>query len=518
MVRTAKHARVAFYWYEREAALGAPWPLRSATPGPHHVKANARAPMALLAPLRKPLLWLLAALALAAAALALASRFLVEPQDREELPPLAALLAVMAGAGLLLPRHPRAFAYSPLLSALTFVWLAGAAALGTDAALEAAAGAQLADGWRAAAAAAVALAAVVLVLKRWSSITGLRRAGELPAAQGASPEAATEPSSHLRLLSWNVYLRSVASERVGDNDAKELRAARLADPARSPLRDYDAVCLQEMVGTANFRLHRLLDGARAMGFTHAITPAQPPLASLAVADSGLVVLAKRPLRLLEGRTLRGAVGPDRFMAKGVDLAELGKLPGGPRLVHTHLQSGYTQHDGPEVLRSKRRQIAQVARVWRRAGGGGGGGGGGPQSRILCGDLNWDAREPGMHAELLGALQAKAGSGSGGGGSGRQVRDLLLPDGRPPQLRPATIRVTYDARGRELDVNFYSSGRRKPRPGTTTMLRSVDYVLADGPLAAGSAAAAVRFSPPEGAPAMSDHLAVSASFGPPARRR
>jgi endonuclease/exonuclease/phosphatase family metal-dependent hydrolase len=338
----------------------------------------------------------------------------------------------------------------------------------------------------------------------------------------------------------------VAREDVLDDDGKGPRARRLADPTLSPLRGADVVCMQEFVATANYRLHRLLDAAPAMGFRAAVTPAAPRLLSPAIADSGLVVLSTLPVLGARGQELRGAVGPDRLMAKGVDVVRLAapgialrspssgnpadavalraRRPSSHRplhIIHTHLQSGYTRTDADEVLAAKRGQLAQVAGEWRRAARAGG-------PRLLCGDLNWDAREPGRHEELMAVLGEPPSA------------DLLLAPGVRPAQRPTTIKVTYDDRtGRELDVNYYA---RPTPPGATRLPRSVDYVIAGGGAgriararrAKGNctakgfgaappeqnscgarqpsqkllpAAAAIRYPAPRGAPAMSDHLAV-----------
>jgi len=464
-------------------------------------------------------LWLLALLALAAASLALAQMVVAGDGEEDDglLDPGTAPLpaAFLLLSALLLARCPAAFGYSSALAAGVFAGLALATAALVDAALVPA----RPSGWvRGLAIGLAALAAVLFALKRWAWLTGLRRVAAIAEA-GAGDSGASQP---VRVLSWNVYLRSVAREEILDDDAKNLRAARLADPRLSPLRDADLVCMQEFVATANYRLHRLLDAAPAMGFRAAVTPSAPRLLSPAIADSGLVVLSKLPGPVaVRGRELRGAVGPDRLMAKAVDAITLGTGPGRPPLllVHAHMQSGYTRIDDARVEAAKRTQLGQIARAWRGPGSaakpagmkgselGEGATKGSP--RLLCGDLNWDALEPGRHAELMATLQIPPEA------------DLLL--GRKAlSARPATIRVTYDDRtGRELDVNYYD--RRVP-DGATRLPRSVDYILLDGgraPRSAGSATAvqfppprgapaeAVQFPPPRGAPAMSDHLAVRA---------
>lgn len=426
-----------------------------------------------------------------AATLAGLHRF--SPEARADLPPLPLLVGATILSSLVLARCPAAFRYSPLLAGLVIVSLAAGVVVSADALFFEA----LEEGWRATALAASGLVAVILVLKLWAPLTGLPRMVAIAGAAARNGGEGTSDAGPLRILSWNVYLRSVASERITENDRKEVRAERLADPDLSPLRDADVVCLQEMCATANYRVHRLLDAAGAMGYSHAVLPARPPLLSPALVDSGLVILSRRPMRDLRSSVLRGGIGPDRFMAKRVDSVS---LQGGVGLVHSHTQSGYTRVDLARFEEAKRRQLRQVAAAW------------GQSSRrdpcvVLCGDLNWDAREPGRHEELVGMLR-KAGH--------TRVVDPLLggapgpkAEGQaavPPEERPATVHVTYAANGQEAHVNFYPVLEASRRQGEVVVPRSIDYVLVGGRF---REATAERTLPRERGQAMSDHHAIRA---------
>jgi endonuclease/exonuclease/phosphatase family metal-dependent hydrolase len=393
----------------------------------------------------------------------------------------AAALAVFVVGLIILPRNARVFSYSSLFAGLCLLGAGLLGAVGADLLLDAAGWASSTTTDLGAIARAVVVilggaAVAVLGLKRWSLWTGLPRLVDLRDGE--------EGASRLRsIMTWNVFLRAVASERIGDNDAKDVRARRLADPAKSPLKKHDVVCLQEFVASGNFRVHQLVDSARAMGFSHAVTPSSPPILSPALADSGLVVLSRVPISRLKHTRLRGAIGPDRFMAKGVDSLILDAKPEPVGLVHAHLQSSYKLRDDPQTVRSRDRQVAQLAAEWKtlRA-----------SRRLLCGDLNIDGRDEHDHSALMSALGAPPDA------------DLLLGD-KEPRDRPATVAVTYDRQGEEVAVNFYP---RTPlaAKGETHVDRSIDYAIATP---RGHRAKAIRVPAPDGAPAMSDHRAVVA---------
>jgi len=444
-----------------------------------------------------------AALVAGGTALTLATLHRFDPGSRDDLPPVWILVLAALLASLFLARHPAAFGYSPVLSVIVFVSLSATAALAADAAF----GEGMREGWRATMLVVFVLVAIVLVLKRWSLLTGLPRMAVLSTGEGARDEDGRPP---LRVLSWNVYLRSVASERITENDAKEARAKRLADPVVSPLLNQDIVCMQEFCATANYRVHRMMDAARAMGFTHAVCPAAPPLLSPAIVDSGLVILSRRPLSDLRSDVLQRGTGPDRFMAKRVDSVRVGSPAGSGSsfgLVHTHTQSGYTLVEVPRVESVKRAQLRQVAGHWKRAARRDG-------RVVLCGDLNWDGREPGRHAELMGMLTEKGGT--------ETVDDPLLgqtpsPSQLAPERRPPTAYVTYAANGQEAHVNFYPV--LEARAGEVILPRSIDYVLvgraaakeAAEPPFVSARARRVMPSPPRGVHAMSDHHAIQATL-------
>jgi len=128
----------------------------------------------------------------------------------------------------------------------------------------------------------------------------------------------------ITVLSWNVYLRSVAAEKLLQNDRKEQRVQEVARVASGA--GADVICFQEACSTLNFRVHRLQSLLRKRGYAYSLLPRIGGAPSRVV-DDGLCIFSKLPMRELQHGRFRSARGPDGFMAKGYRVAEIGNRQG-----------------------------------------------------------------------------------------------------------------------------------------------------------------------------------------------
>lgn len=319
----------------------------------------------------------------------------------------------------------------------------------------------------------------VLTLKFWNRLTGLKT--KLP---GEHPS--TFPAdAKLKIMSWNVFLRTGVSQRLGDNDFKEERVEKIVDA----IRPYDVVCLQEACGTANFRIHRLIKMAKRHGFNYAVAPKDPPLFSRSMVDSGLLILSKVPITQTSSRALPIGLGDDAMMHKALQHARLGP---GIDLYNTHVQSDYSIFNDA-FENCKQKQYTFIADAISR------GASGATGARILCGDLNCNASLTPDRCEEMAKDLGFEGSG-------------ILHD-------QPTCHVIYDESGKEVQTVFYKEDAAKSkgsRPDPTSPHpRMVDYILTRG-VQVLDKAHVVEMDEDGGVPdlptMLSDHLPVACTVG------
>ncbi len=288
----------------------------------------------------------------------------------------------------------------------------------------------------------------VLTLKFWNRLTGLKTKAL------TVPPFPADAKAKLKIMSWNVFLRTGVSQRLGDNDFKEERVEKIVDA----IRPYDVVCLQEACGTANFRIHRLIKMAKRHGFNYAVAPKDPPLFSRSMVDSGLLILSKVPITQTSSRALPIGLGDDAMMHKALQHA---RLEPGIDLYNTHVQSDYSIFNDA-FENCKQKQYTFIADAISRGASGETGASG---ARILCGDLN-------CNASLTPDRCQEMAKGLGFEGSG------ILHD-------QPTCHVIYDESGKEVQTVFYKEdaakrkGSTSPSGSTSPHPRMVDYILTRG---------------------------------------
>lgn len=284
-------------------------------------------------------------------------------------------------------------------------------------------------------AAIILVVGTILILKLWNPLTGLSGKSPLRSRHDSSLSPTTRP---IKVLSWNVFLRSVVSQRLGDNDFKEQRVRPIVDA----FSDCDVVCLQEACSTANFRVHRLIKLARAKGFHYHVVPKSPPIFSRSLIDSGLLLLSKIPITAHDSVGLPVGIGDDAIMHKALQHAKVGGID----VYNTHVQSDYSMHpssrlDKYEVF--KRNQYSFIGKQVAKS-----------DPAILCGDLNCNQHSCGKMIEMLGFEQGEAAG--------------------------STLKAVYSSdNGEEIQTVFYKKKRGTKGGKFKIVPRSVDFILQKG---------------------------------------
>jgi endonuclease/exonuclease/phosphatase family metal-dependent hydrolase len=230
----------------------------------------------------------------------------------------------------------------------------------------------------------------------------------------------------LRVLTMNCFLRPwcVASspplQCCGGGDRKWWRAKRIA---RHMLMGCDVVCLQEAhVSNSPWTTRLVTDTMRLNGMKHYCVCPEPPLASVALADAGLVILSRLPILHHEFHPFHESRGYDSLASKGFLFAEL-DAGDGKRLgvLNCHVQSDYSQ-TGFEALSVQRSQWNQMGDFVASL----------PIELdvIVAGDLNADHNREWQYDGMISGL----------GRSGREVEDMHGDRSRP---HPQTCGMEYD---------------------------------------------------------------------------
>ncbi|KAF0757819.1 hypothetical protein AaE_004139 [Aphanomyces astaci] len=159
---------------------------------------------------------------------------------------------------------------------------------------------------------------------------------------------------HVRVLSWNVFLRPPGIQQPGGGDHKDLRLEFIM----RKVIQYDVVLLQEMFAIGSSRLHRLLSFANDHGLAYHAGSVYPSLWSRQLVDGGLLILSRYPICQTKSHQFRDSCGSDALAAKGVVYAQLQIESQGTLLdvFTTHTQAG----QGQVATSIRWRQIQELA--------------------------------------------------------------------------------------------------------------------------------------------------------------
>ncbi len=196
-------------------------------------------------------------------------------------------------------------------------------------------------------------------------------------------------SKNLKILSWNIYMLPKIVVQRG----KRERAHAIVDTLRQS--DFDIIVFQEAFFPASREI--IGEGLKAM-YPFQYGPANNSGSTLKT-NSGVWILSKINLKLLNATQFKNCVGYDCFARKGAMLLE-GVWNNKPfQILGTHLQA-----DGFDLVRQK--QMDQIytdllAENKRE---------GVPQ--IICGDMNTEREMNEHYCEMLNCLDAVDGEISG----------------------------------------------------------------------------------------------------------
>jgi endonuclease/exonuclease/phosphatase family metal-dependent hydrolase len=347
----------------------------------------------------------------------------------------------------------------------------------------------------------ISVVGLLLLMKLWNRLTGLDHrlmSRSLPhRPEGPVDEEGRRPP--VRVMSWNVFLRTTASQRFGDNDFKEERVLPIVSFFSGA--DADVVCLQEASSTLNYRVHRLLKAARRKGYRYWVRPASPPFVCRKLVDSGLLILSKLPLAEARTTALPTGFGDDALMHKAVqEVVVDGRL----RVLNTHVQSEYSLDSRDSYSKIKERQYRRIGEVVR----------GGSRRRGSVGMKNTTA-VAGMNTVLCGDLNCDAIGDETQ--CGRLLGSLDMDVDAAPTPRVPTISIRYDKEtGKEIQTEFYVAPRRGGGKGgggdddtSVVVPRAMDYIMTRGNLSV-SGARVMKPHPRDVLPVMlSDHRPVVA---------
>lgn len=286
---------------------------------------------------------------------------------------------------------------------------------------------------------------LILLMKLWNPLTGLHN--RLHKSSSSSSSSPPSSSSEIKVMSWNVFLRSVASQKFMDNDFKEERVVPIVGLVSES--GADVVCLQEASSTLNYRVHRLIKAARRKGYRYCVCPAAPPIICRKMVDSGLLILSKLPIESADTVPLPSGLGDDALMHKAVQRAVI-KSPH-VCLLNTHVQSEYAlDATRDHYSKIKARQYRRIADVVKRNVDDD------DLPVVLCGDLNCD--------------------GIGDKDRCDRLRKTLGMASYVPLAQP-TIDIRYDQEtGAEIQTEFYVNPQSPSSVRGIVVPRAMDYIM------------------------------------------
>ena len=192
--------------------------------------------------------------------------------------------------------------------------------------------------------------------------------------------------SELKVLSWNVYMLPKPLKNSRQKERTQLIARELKKL------DHDVIVLQEAF-SENFR--NVVSAT--LGLTHPYHLRLPKSGAFKqVMCSGLMILSRRPIKLVDYSYYETCAGADCFASKGVLLAEVGGSPTKIQLAVTHMQA--SNDDVHEQIRHDQTlMVSNLLRYHARAG----------TPQILAGDLNVDSRRGHEFPAMLATLGLSA---------------------------------------------------------------------------------------------------------------
>lgn len=324
----------------------------------------------------------------------------------------------------------------------------------------------------------------VLVAKRWNSWSAAPRLRLERSPSDVVPT--TRGPVTVSVVSWNVFLLSVACHDYTSRDCKNQRAQHVV----SSVKTYDVVCLQEAFSTLNRRVHCIVKQAERLGYKYHVGTKSPGLLSMALLDDGLLTLSKHPIVTADTLTFSRSRFPDRWASKGAHYARIRLPHKDMHVFNCHLQSDCgTRPDDTSCTRTIREaQINQLRCFIRKHTAGASA----QDLVVVCGDFNVDRGE---RCEAFSQMRSELA-----------LRDAL--ETFEPASR-TTCRTYVDTRSnRFLDV-----GVRKLTQAVHQQIhaipRSYDYVLLSSHCAATVVSQIIHLNAHP--MPLSDHAAVGATF-------
>jgi len=143
------------------------------------------------------------------------------------------------------------------------------------------------------------------------------------------------PRKGVKILTYNIFLRPPPLK----NNLSDYKDERLEDFTKI-IYQYDIICLQEMFGALNSRVHDLIHIAADQGFFYFIDISQPNMFGKSIADSGLILLSRFPITHHAFVPFRYGVLSDSMAEKGLIYARIKIKNCFLHLFTTHLQASY----------------------------------------------------------------------------------------------------------------------------------------------------------------------------------
>ena len=160
---------------------------------------------------------------------------------------------------------------------------------------------------------------------------------------------------NLKILSWNIFLRSYGFISFYHNDFKNCRLKQIINY----LKNYHIVFLQEAFITANFRIHYLLDQLYQYGFKYWVIPNNSSLFSLKFMDSGLIIISKIPLSNANEIIFNNGNNIDYYASKSFQTCDILINNKKIKLINTHCNANYQLFDDKYTWDIKKTQYKQI---------------------------------------------------------------------------------------------------------------------------------------------------------------
>jgi len=165
------------------------------------------------------------------------------------------------------------------------------------------------------------------------------------------------PRKGIRILTYNIFLRPP----IVKNNVSDYKDERLEDFVKL-IYDYDIICLQEMFGLLNSRLHELIYLASKQGFFYFVTVNSPGMIGKSIADGGLVILSRFPITHKVFVPFRYGVLSDSLAEKGLLYARIKIKSTILHLFTAHVQASYLDSTESQFEISFNTRLSQIEQV------------------------------------------------------------------------------------------------------------------------------------------------------------